>query len=152
MLLKIQILILIISTVPSTVFSQNKNELPAQPNHAQETNGQIQLTKKERVFLQSHPVIRFGTDETWEPYVMKADGTLRGLDVDFLNYINKTTGANIQLVIGEWADMVEKAKKHEIDGLASSTPRKERAPYFNFSGVYVSDFFIIILPSDNTLN
>ncbi len=113
---------------------------------------QIKLSKEERTFLKAHPTIRLGTDETWEPFVIKgADGTLKGLDVDFIRYINETTGANIQLVTGQWADMVSKAKSHEIDGVVTSAPLKERAPYFNFSDVYISEFALIIVRSDSTL-
>jgi len=114
---------------------------------------QIQLTEEEKAFLQSHPIIRFGTDETWEPFVIKGeDGILRGVDVDFLRYINETIGTNIQLVTGRWVDMVEKAKKREIDGLATSAPLKAREPYFNFSDAYVSEFMLITIRSDSSLD
>ena len=88
-------------------------------------HNQIELTEGEKAFLQSHPVIRLGTDETWEPFVSRGtDGILRGVDVDFIRYINESTGSNIQLVTGRWADMVKKAKNREIDGLVTSAHLK----------------------------
>jgi PAS domain S-box-containing protein len=114
-------------------------------------HNQIELTEGEKTFLQSHPVIRFGTDETWEPFASRdSDGILRGVDVDFIRYINELTGSNIQLVTGPWADIVKKAKKREIDGLVTSAPLKAREPFFNFSDVYVSEFMIVIIPFDSS--
>ncbi len=48
--------------------------------------------------------------------------------------------------------MVKKAKKREIDGLTCSSPLRERSPYFNFSDVYFSEFIIIIIRSDSSLD
>ena len=99
---------------------------------------QIELTEGEKAFLQSHPVIRLGTDEGWEPFLSRGtDGILRGVDVDFIRYINESTGSNIQLVTGRWKDMEEKAKNREIDGLVTSAPLKAREPFFKFSDVYL---------------
>lgn len=113
----------------------------------------IQLTETEKAFLQAHPVIRFGTDETWKPYISRdINGELQGLDVDFIRYINETTGANIQLVTGQWVEIVKKAKRHEIDGLATSSPLEARKPFFDFSQTYVSEFPIVVLPSESQLD
>jgi two-component system sensor histidine kinase EvgS len=47
--------------------------------------------------------------------------------------INALTGANIQLVLGEWADMVARAEAGELHGLAASARHAERAERFLFS-------------------
>ncbi len=113
----------------------------------------IELTEKEKHFLQSHPIIRLGTDETWFPYISKnKNGELEGLDIDVIHYINETSGANIQLVVGKWSDIIKKAKKYEIDGLATSAPLDARKPFFNFTESYISDFPIFVLPAASQLN
>ena len=131
---------------------------PQEPSSNQDQNSgkiqhkQIELTEGENTFLRSHPVIRLGTDEGWEPFVSKGtDGILSGVDVDFIRYINESTGSNIQLVTGKWKDMVKKAKDREIDGLVTSAPLKAREPFFNFSDVYVSEFMIVIIPFNSSL-
>jgi PAS domain S-box-containing protein len=139
----------------SSVFANQTSEPPSSQHRYLDSiqKVKIDLSKEERAFLKAHPVIRFGTDETWAPYVTKgADGELEGFDVDLLHYINATTGANIQLVTGQWSDMVKKAKAHEIDGLATSAPLEVRAPYFNFSDIYVSEFPLIIVRSETHLD
>ncbi len=114
---------------------------------------QIELTREEKAFLQSHPTIRFGTNANWEPSTIRGeDGVLTGFEVDLLEYINEVSGANIKLVTGQWADMVKKAKIREIDGLTTSAYTKARKDYFSFSSSYISTYFIVILPTDSTLS
>jgi len=141
------VLVAIISLGLTMASAQNKQA----PGSTQ--NIKIELTKEERAFLKAHPVIRFGTDGSWDPFVRRGTaGTLNGLDVDFINNINQVSGANIELVTGKWVDIVNKAKTHEIDGLATSAALKKRESYFNFTNSYISVFTMVILRSDSTLS
>ena len=147
-------IILFLCLFASPAFSSQPQESSSIQTQGSGTipQNKVELTQEEKAFLQSHQVIRLGTDETWEPFVSSgADGTLRGVDVDFIQYINESTGSHIQLVTGSWADMVKKAKNHEIDGLVTSAPLEAREPYFNFSHVYVSEFMLVLLPFDSAL-
>ena len=102
-----------------------------------DTRQAILLTPEERIWLSNHPVIRFGIGESWAPFVYKkGDGSLEGYDVDFLNMLNKLTGANIQLVAGQWSDIVRQAEHREIDGLAESSATESRAERFLFTDSY----------------
>nr|WP_320190684.1 transporter substrate-binding domain-containing protein [uncultured Desulfobacter sp.] len=97
----------------------------------------VDLTPEEKFWLSVHPVIRIGIGESWAPFVFKKkDGNLEGYDVDFLNQINDLTGANIQLVAGQWTDMVEKAQSGELDGLAESATVESRKAHFIFTDPY----------------
>ena len=110
----------------------------------------IELSAEERQFLKSHPIIRFGTNETWLTYVQKyAKGVLTGADVDILEYVNAATGANILLEAGQWHTIVEKAKRREIDGLATSTPLDERKAFFEFTDPYVREYAVLLVPAQN---
>ena len=141
-------------TTPSAFSRQQAETQSSRPKDLVDTqNIQIELTKEEKAFLQTHPVIRFGASATWTPYIVKGeDGTLKGFDVDILRCINEATGSNIQLVTGQWDVMVQKARAGEIDGLAHSVPLKEREPHFIFSDVYVSEDTLLLVRSDTTLN
>ncbi|MCW8824860.1 MAG: transporter substrate-binding domain-containing protein [Gammaproteobacteria bacterium] len=95
---------------------------------------QIKLTADERAWLAAHPKIVFGTHEGWTPHVIKkADGTVSGIEADYIARINELTGSNIQISLGVWSDMVAKAKNREIDGLALSAYHEERTPHFLFT-------------------
>jgi ABC-type amino acid transport substrate-binding protein len=98
----------------------------------------INLTAEERAWLKAHPKIVFGLDASWKVAAkVDKDGALRGYDVDFLRLINKKSGTNIQLKRGTWPDLVEQAKAHEIDGLASSAALEERRADFLFTKSYM---------------
>ncbi len=109
----------------------------------------IQLTPQEQEFIKTHPLIQFGTDETFHPYVIKkADGRIEGLDVDFLEYINRVTGLNIKLKVGQWRDIVVQAKERGIDGLTTSIITPKRAEFFHFSTSYVREFPLLVVPKE----
>ncbi len=92
------------------------------------------LTPEERRWLNTHPKIVLGTDKTWTPYVIPGEnGSVRGVEADFLDRINTLTGANISLELGSWNDMVKKARSREIDGLALGTKTPERSDFLLFS-------------------
>jgi len=140
-------LLILICLFASSAFSQ---QLPTPSTQTQ--NIQIELTEEEKAFLQAHPVIKLGTDGSWAPHVIvNKDGTLSGHTIDYLNHINRVTGANIQLVTGKWVDIQEKAKKREIDGLAIEAEVEEHRSFFYFSDVYVSEFVIVVTSADNSM-
>lgn len=99
----------------------------------------VTLTQQEKNFLQQHPQITLGTDESWEPYVViNSDGSISGYDAGMLKKINQLTGANFTLTLGTWADMQLKAKTKEIDGLSTGAAIFERTSYLNFSSPYLT--------------
>jgi len=94
----------------------------------------IRLSDSERAWIEAHPSIVMGIDRSWKPYVItEPDGRVSGIEADFIARINSLTGLHLQIEQGVWADIVERAKRKEIDGLLNSTRQKEREPYFLFS-------------------
>ncbi len=94
----------------------------------------IALTPAEQAWLTANPRILMGSDAQWRPYVWRRDdGTLAGIETDLIARINALTGANLQLVLGDWHDMVERARRGELHGLAASATHPERAERFLFS-------------------
>ncbi|WP_419764325.1 MAG: transporter substrate-binding domain-containing protein [Arcobacter sp.] len=112
----------------------------------------IELTQKEKEWLKNHPIITLGTEEKWTPFVINKGNSLSGFDIDILNLINKNTGANFQLKVGTWKDMVQKAINKEIDGLSTSAVHEERAKFFNFSNSYTSTKKYLITLNNNPKN
>jgi len=110
----------------------------------------VVLTAAEQGFLRTHPTIRLGTDEEWEPYVMAApDGEVRGYDADILARVNALTGANFQLVLGRWSEMLEAAKARRIDGLSTSAVDDERRGFLRFSTPYISLRKMLLVANGN---
>ncbi len=94
----------------------------------------VELTERERAWLTAHPDIQLGTDSGIIPYVkVQEDGQIVGIEPDLLARINALTGANIHLILGNWTDILEQAKRRELYGLAVSAIHEERAQHFLFS-------------------
>jgi ABC-type amino acid transport substrate-binding protein len=113
---------------------------------------EVKLSSKEKDFIKAHPIIRFGTDASWAPYISRSDdGSLTGFEVGLINLINEYAGTNIQIVTGHWKEIVEQAKNREIDGLATSATLKARELHFTFSDIYVSEYQIVLIPATSNL-
>lgn len=102
----------------------------------------VQLTDEEQAWITDHPVIRFGIGESWTPWIYpKADGKHEGFEPDFISRINGLSGLNIEIIPGKWSELVEQAKKKEIDGLMMSSISEERREYFNFTDSYSAVYY-----------
>lgn len=81
----------------------------------------LSLTEEERHWLAGQQNILIGTDRSWTPYVKpQENGEVTGIEADILARISALTGTHFQLVLGEWSDMVRRAKLGELHGLALS--------------------------------
>jgi len=119
--------------------------------HASEQE-MIKLSPAETSFLEKNPVITLGIDRSWEPYVIKEKGlAIRGFNVDLFSLINKVSGANFVLKLGEWEAIQASAINKEIDGLALSVETTERADHFSFSTPYLSFHNIIFTRKTSAL-
>ncbi len=103
------------------------------------TTSDMVLTAAERAWIAAHPRIVFAVDGSWEPIVLKnPDGSYSGIDLDFVDRLNKLLGTRIVIETGNWSELVEKLKHRQIDGLTSSSVQDERRAYANFTAPYVS--------------
>ena len=106
--------------------SFSDTELNAIVNKWVQLPGQKQslaLTAEERAWLETHSDITLGYTDTFEPEVIvDPDGSLRGIQVDILDELNRRLGTSIRLSIDPVSDLIEKAQKKEIDGILSIHP------------------------------
>lgn len=111
---------------------------------------ELELTAAERAFIARHPDIVLGTDESWMPYVVKqADGSLTGHDVELIARINALTGLRLRLKVGVWRELIEQARRREIDGLSAGGIHPEREVFLTFSDIYFSINKMLLVRSDN---
>ena len=83
----------------------------------------IVLTSEERAWLKAHPDIRLGFTDALPPSVIVSEeGEYSGIYVDFLNELNKCLGTHIRLQIESIADILEKVKTRQVDGLIALHP------------------------------
>ncbi len=114
---------------------------------------QLQLTKKEKVFIKNNPTITLGVDTTWAPYVLTKNGKVTaGYTYEMIQKINTIANINIQLLPDVWSTLVKSAKKGEIAGLAVSVASKKREKYFEFTNPTVIIRNNIIVRDGNPKN
>ena len=112
----------------------------------------LTLSNKEKEFIQKHPVILLGADKSWFPYIsINSMGDIEGIDKEILDTINEITGANFQIKVGNWHNILKDAKEKNIDGLSTSAVHKERKKYFNFSIPYISHDVNLLVKHGNPL-
>ncbi|NQZ59543.1 MAG: transporter substrate-binding domain-containing protein, partial [Lentisphaeraceae bacterium] len=109
-------------------------------------NSNIQLTEKEKAWIQEHPKIPLGTDSSWAPYVfIREDGRVEGLDIDFIKHIEQSTGLKITVKFDKWNKIVKMAEKKEIDALMTSAASEPRKKHFLFTHTYTREYPVLLV-------
>ena len=110
----------------------------------------IDLTIKEKQFIQNHPSITLGTDKGWEPYTIEnIDGSITGYDADVLKLINNITGANFIIKRGSWNNLTKEVKEKKIEGLSTGVINDAQKKYLVFSKPYLVLTKMIFTNSNN---
>ncbi|WP_163340543.1 transporter substrate-binding domain-containing protein [Desulfopila sp. IMCC35008] len=143
-------LVAIINKGLAAISSAERNAIYAKWNGGPNvTSPQVALSAEERGWLKKHPRIILGTNAAWTPLVMvDENGSVQGIDAEFISLLNQKLGTNIILKAGKWTDLVDQAKARRIDGLASSASVKERREHFLFSNTYAPLFKYIYTRAD----
>jgi polar amino acid transport system substrate-binding protein len=113
---------------------RNVAEATTRPVPGQE---QLSLTPEEQTWLDEHPSIVFGGAWAWPPFnFFSANGHYHGYNVDLIKIINAAIGSDIKVISGDWAQLQEKVRRREIDGLLGPSMTAERSKYMVFTGPY----------------
>lgn len=108
------------------------------------------LTQEEKKWLEQHPTIRVGVDASWQPfdYVNKENKHL-GISSDYIKYLEKKLGIQVEIVSGVWNDVLEKAKNKEVDILSCIANTPKRRDFLLFSSPYLNIKTVIITQNSN---
>ena len=112
---------------------------------SQAEHSTIELTQKEQEWISSHPKIRVGIDDAWEPFdFMNSEGKHDGMSSDYLQLISKKTGLNFVIEKHEkWSDVLDAAKNNQLDMVAALASSGEREKYLNFTDAYMKYAFVL---------
>lgn len=109
----------------------------------------VSLSKEERAWLAAHPDIELGYTDSFEPEVIvDPDGSLRGIQVDILDELNKRLGTQIQIQIDPIPELIQKAQEKEIDGILSLHPGYADRLGVLKTGTYFSSYPAIFARKD----
>jgi signal transduction histidine kinase/CheY-like chemotaxis protein len=106
---------------------------------AQGNSHEIALTQEERAWLAAHPEIKIGLRET-PPLVMKddRDGSLHGMSLDYIRLLEERLGMRFKLLYYDtWRDLIEGAKRKEVDVLVTAVWTPERSAWLNYTRPYI---------------
>ncbi|MBN2651582.1 MAG: transporter substrate-binding domain-containing protein [Spirochaetales bacterium] len=93
----------------------------------------LELTEKEKAWLQDHPVIRVSNETNWPPYDFK-ETKPEGYAIDLLRIIESRLGVEFKFISSSsWGRLVEMAEKRQIDVIHPLAFTEDRAEYLNFT-------------------
>ena len=114
--------------------------------------GDSDLTHEEREWLGNHPNIVLGVDPAFAPYsVIDNHGRFAGMAATTLvEAISARLG--VSFTIGpqrSWPDIIEAAKRREIDVIVTATRTAEREDYLAFTSPYLKTPLVIMTRNDD---
>jgi diguanylate cyclase (GGDEF)-like protein/PAS domain S-box-containing protein len=104
------------------------------------------LTASEKALLVAHPVLRVGVDSDFPPYEwIDKQGHYVGVAADYMKLLEKKLGVRFEIVHGRpWGEILDMAKRDELELLACANKTPERSQYLFFSEPFMSAFAVII--------
>ena len=109
------------------------------------------LTAEEKRWLTAHPIIRVSSEPDYAPFDYQINGQPTGYSIDYIRLVARHLNIRLEFIKDTWGNLLEKAKKREIDLLHSifKTPA-ERESYLNFTKPYKQTLDAIVTPRDTT--
>lgn len=108
----------------------------------------LQLTDKERAWLEAHPTVTFTGDPNWLPYeAFTSQGEYIGIVSEHLKLISESTGLSFKMSpSATWTESTEKAKQGLVD-ILSETDDSDLKSHLTFTKPYLSNPIVIAMSS-----
>ena len=124
---------------------------PLESTQPEAENGEtlLNLTEVEIKWLQAHPVIRVTSEPDYAPYNFRKADIPTGYSIDYIKLLAKRLGVQIEYVKDTWSNLLEKAKRLDVDLVLNifDTP-EERRKYLHFTKPYKTTLNGIITRKD----
>jgi signal transduction histidine kinase/ActR/RegA family two-component response regulator len=106
----------------------------------------LQLTEKEKAWLNSHREIKVAPDPSFPPFeYFTKEGEYKGIASDFLKVIGKQLNVKFKVVkLKNWSEILKKIKNKEVDILGAAVPTTDRLKYLRFTKPIVEVPAVII--------
>ncbi|MCW3788896.1 transporter substrate-binding domain-containing protein [Plebeiibacterium sediminum] len=109
------------------------------------------LTKEEKAFLESHPVIKVANQESWPPFDYIEDGIPKGYCIEHMQLLAAKLGLHIEYVSDyRWGNLFELFKKRKIDVMPILYKNPQREPYTLYTAPYFKTSMSLYSIEDNT--
>lgn len=106
----------------------------------------LNLTDTEKAWLNAHPVIKVGVDSNFAPYEwIDRKGHYVGMAADYMQLLENKLGVRFEIIKNKpWDEILNMAKRGELDMLSCAVNTAERSQYLTFSLPYKTTNAIII--------
>jgi two-component system sensor histidine kinase EvgS len=110
----------------------------------------IQLTTKEREWLDEHPVILAASDPDWPPVeYLDRDKKFTGMAADYIELVEQRLGIRIEVVPHKtWSQSLESAREQKVSLLTAAASTPDRDKYLSFTKPYLELPASIIINDD----
>ncbi len=114
----------------------------------------LNLSQKERLWLQQHPTIKVSNEEDWAPFDFEKDGRAQGYSVDIVKALAKKIGLQVIFINGySWQELLQEFDKGNIDMMQSMSKNRQRAAKYSFSKPYMHwQLSYFLLPNNTTIH
>ncbi len=135
----------LLNAIPETRDLHSKNDILNRRNTAVPS---VIVSKREKKWLEQHPVVRFAGDPNWLPYeAFDNQGHYVGIVAEHLKLIGQMLGIKIVIVPTQsWRESLEKLQKGEIDVLSKTIDNT--MPQLTFTDSYITSPIVIVMRSD----
>ncbi len=106
----------------------------------------LNLTEQEQVWLNANRVIHVGIDRDFAPYEwLDEKGHYVGMAADYLRLLESKLGVRFEIIKNKsWAEVLNMAKRGELDMLSCAVKTPERSQYLTFTEPYKATYAVII--------
>ena len=96
-------------------------------------------------------VVVVGGDRNYPPYEMLENGLPQGFNVDLIRAVAKQMGFDVEIRLGDWAQVRQDLTDHKIDMIEGIAYSAERDKIYDFSVPYATVSFDVFLPKNSTV-
>jgi len=123
-----------------------KDEFDAISAKKIEKREEVRLTKEEKAFIKTHPVIRVQSEEDYPPFNFREEGKAIGFSIDYLNLVAKNTGLNFEFIGGyTWSEILDNIKEKKLDVIHTCYSSEDRREYALFTKPYIDVFLSLVV-------
>ena len=111
----------------------------------------IFFTEEEKIYLETHPIIKVHNEMSWPPFNYNIKGTPTGFSIDYMNLLASKLKIDVEYISGfTWNEYIEKLKNQEIDVMLNIAKTSKREEDFIFTSDYAKAIDTIFTKIDNT--
>ena len=106
---------------------------------------ELNLTRQERTFVETHPKIRVANELDWPPFDFVQNGEPAGFAIDYIRLLAEIIGVELEFINGHtWSELLEKGRQKEIDLFPGLWKSADREAFLSFTSPYIQLINVLV--------